>query len=59
MTHGSRTHVEPRHRHTVFIVALVLVGVCLFGLTVAVSLYVPIEQDGDTGFGERLIEAFW
>jgi hypothetical protein len=59
MTQGSRTHVEPRHRHTVFIVALVLVGVCIFGLTVAVSIYVPLEEGGDIGLGERLIEAFW
>jgi hypothetical protein len=58
MTHGSRTLIGPRHRRTVFIVALVVVGVCLVGLTVAVSIYVPLGENGDGGLGEQLIEAF-
>ena len=57
MTHGSRTLVDLGYRRTIFIVALVVVGVCLFGLAVAVSIYVPVEEDTETGAVEQLIGA--
>lgn len=57
MTHGSRTLVDLGYRRTIFIVALVVVGVCLFGLAVAVSIYVPVDEDSEVGAIEQLVGA--
>ena len=49
MAHGSRTLVEYRHRRTIFIAALSVIGVCLFVATVWLSLCVPLAVENEGG----------
>lgn len=54
MTHDSRTPFESRHRRTIFISALIVIGVCLFALTVGLSFFVPMADGDESGLIEGL-----
>ncbi len=54
MGHGSRSFVELRHRRTILIAALVLIGVFLFAATVGLSFCVPLSVDDENGSSEEL-----
>lgn len=54
MTHGSRTLIDSRHRRTIFIAALIVIGVCLFAVAVGLSLCVPLPVEDETELIEGL-----
>jgi hypothetical protein len=54
MTHDSRTSIEARHRRTILIAALALIGVCLFAATAGLSFCVPLSVDDENGSSEEL-----
>lgn len=54
MTHGSRTLIGSRHRRTIFIAALIVIGVCLFAVAVGLSFCVPLPVEGEVGLIEGL-----
>jgi len=54
MTHGSRTPVEYRHRRTIFISALALIGACLLAATIWLSFCVPLAVENEGGLIEGL-----
>ncbi len=54
MTHDSRTSVGSRHRRTILITALILVGVCLFAAIAGLSLGIPMSADDERWSTEEL-----
>lgn len=58
MTHGSRTSIDSRHRRTIFIAALIAIGVCLFVAAVSLSLLVPLPVEDENGPIEALTRLF-
>jgi hypothetical protein len=54
MTHDSRTLIDPRHRRTIFIAALIVTGVCLFAAIAGLSLSVPLALEDEIGLIEGL-----
>ena len=55
MTQDSRTRIESRNRRTIFIAALIALGVCLFVVTAWLSLHEPLAVEEESG----LIEGFF
>lgn len=56
MTHDSRTIADYRHQSTIFIAALVVIGVCLFATVVALSFCVPPAIEDEGGLIEGLYQ---
>lgn len=54
MTHGSRRLIDSRYRRTIFIAALILIGVCLFAAVVALSFVVPLAVEDESSLIEGL-----
>ncbi len=52
MTHDSRTSFDSRHRRTILVATLIVIGVCLFALTVGLSFCVPMADEDETGLVE-------
>lgn len=55
MTHGSRTSIDSRHRRTIFIAALIVIGVCLFAALAALSVVVPLAVEDESSLIEELL----
>lgn len=54
MTDGSRILVDQRHRRTMLIITLIVIGVCLFVIAAWLSLFVPIAVEEDSRLMEGL-----
>lgn len=54
MTHGSRTLIDSRHRRTIFIAALIVIGICLFAVAIGLSFCVPLPVEDEAGLFEGL-----
>jgi multisubunit Na+/H+ antiporter MnhC subunit len=52
MTHDSRTSFDSRHRRTILVATLIVIGVCLFALTVGLSFCVPMADEDESGLVE-------
>ena len=56
MTHGSLTLVDLRHRRTILIAALIVVGACLLASAAWLSLDVPLAVEDEGSLIEELYQ---